>query len=114
MVDPTILEAFNIIDAEQENITQATAKAVTQLLNYSATHSEAITRYHASGIFFHVHFDASFLSEPEVNIRAVGYHYLSTQSAYPSKPPINHPPLNGPVHVQFTTMCNALSSTIKA
>ena len=63
-VDPKILVALTTISAEQANGTEATAKSVTQLLNYAATHSEAITRYHASGMILYTHSDASFLSEP--------------------------------------------------
>ena len=59
-----MLVDLNSIDVEQANITEATAKAVTQLINYAATHSEAITRYHASSMIFHIHSDASFLSYP--------------------------------------------------
>ena len=63
-VDPTMLLALKIIAVEQANSTEATAKSVTQLLNYAATHPEAIKIYHASGMIIHIHSDASFLSEP--------------------------------------------------
>ena len=64
VVYTTILVALNSITTEQVNITQATAKSVTQILNYASTHSEAITRYNYSGMSLHVHSNASFLSEP--------------------------------------------------
>ena len=38
-----MLVELNIIATEWSNITESTAKKVTQLLNYAATHSEAIT-----------------------------------------------------------------------
>ena len=60
-VDPTMLVAFKSIAAEQANSMEATAKLVTRMLNYTATHPEAITRYHASGMIIHIHSDASFL-----------------------------------------------------
>ena len=42
-VDPTILVALNSIAAENANSIEATAKAVTQMINYAAMHSDAIT-----------------------------------------------------------------------
>ena len=77
-VDPKMLVALNSIAAEQANSTEATAKAVTQLLKYASKHSEAITRYYTSGMIFHTHSDASFLSDPVAKSRSGGYHYLST------------------------------------
>ena len=88
VVDPTMMVALKSITAEQANITQIMAKAVNQLLNYAATHSEAITRYHASGMILHIHSGASFLSEPEAKSRAGVYYYLSMASADPNKAPL--------------------------
>ena len=85
-VDPTMLVALNSISVEQANITEATAKSVTQMLNYAATYPEAITIYHASGMILKIHGDPSFLSEPGANIRAGGYNYLSTASTDPKNP----------------------------
>ena len=79
-VDPPMLVDLNSIASEQAKSTEATAKAVSQLLNYVATQSEAITRYHASGMILHIHSDASFLSEPGEKGRLGGYHYLSMTS----------------------------------
>ena len=61
-VDTTMLVALNSITAEQANSIESTAKPFTQLLNYSATHPESITRYNASSMILHIHSDASFLS----------------------------------------------------
>ena len=113
-VDPTMLVELNSIASEQDNITEATIKAVTHLLNYAATHSESITRYHASGMILHIHSNASFLSEPGASIRKGGYHYLGTASSDPDKAPLKQPPLNGPVHVKCTIMRNVLSSAMEA
>ena len=54
-----------------------------QMINYAATHPEAITQYHVSGIILHMHIDASFLSVPGSKSRAGRYQYLSTQSEIP-------------------------------
>ena len=57
-VEPKILVTLNTISAEQSQSTQETAKTVVQLLNYAAIHTEAITRYHTSGITLHMHSNA--------------------------------------------------------
>jgi hypothetical protein len=36
--------------------------ATNQLLDYIATHPDAIIRYHASDMILHIHSDASYLS----------------------------------------------------
>ena len=56
-----MLLELNSIAAEQSNITEATEKVVTQLINYAAMHSEAIIRYHANGMILHIHSNDSFL-----------------------------------------------------
>ena len=111
-VYPTMIVTLNSIAEEQANSTEATAKSVTQLLNYAATHYESITRYPASRIILHIHSNDSFLSDPEAKIRVGGYQYLRTASAYTNKPPLKQPPLNGPVHVECTTMRNFLASAM--
>ena len=59
--DPTNIFTLNTISAERSKITQDTAKKVVQLLNYEATHPEAITCYHTIGMTLHMHSDAYFL-----------------------------------------------------
>ena len=113
-VNYTMLVSLNSIAAEKANITEATEKSVTQMLNYAATNSEAITRYHASGLILHIHSNASLLPKPGANSRAGGYHYLSTESSDPINPPLKQPPLNGTVHVKCTTMRNVSASKMEA
>ena len=60
-VYPIMLVELNILDVKQSNITQATSKLVTQLLNYSSAHSEAITIYCSSGMVLQIHSGAHFL-----------------------------------------------------
>ena len=61
--DPAMLVALNTIASEQLKITQETAKKAVKLLNYEATHPEAITRYPARVMTLHMNSDTSFLSE---------------------------------------------------
>ena len=58
--------------------------------------------------------NTSFLSEPGSNIRAGGYHYLSTASADPNNPPLKKPPLNGPANFECTTMRNVKARAMEA
>ena len=81
-----MIVALNTIAAQQYKSTEETSNKVVQLLNYAATHPEAITRYHASGMILHMQSDASFLSAPGVKIRAGGYHYLSEPSSDQKNP----------------------------
>ena len=107
-----MLVALNTITAQQSKTTQEKAKKVVQLLNYAATHPDAISIYHDSRMKLHTHIDTSFLLAPGEKIRAGGYHYLSEPSSDTNNP---HPPLNGPtIHVEYTTMKNFLESAMEA
>ena len=64
VVGPTMLVVLNTIAAQQPKSTQETENKMVQLLNYAATHPEAITRYHAIGMTFCMRSDTSFLSAP--------------------------------------------------
>ena len=109
-----MLVALNSIFTEQANSIEENAKAVTHLLNYSSTHSEAIKRYHTSGMILHIHSDASFLSDPGAKSRAGGYYYISMASEDPKKYPPKQPPLNVTIHFECTTTRNFLASAMGA
>ena len=64
-VDNTILVALSTIASEQYSATSNTAKKITQLLNYLATHPDATIRYKRSDMVLRVHIDASCLSCPK-------------------------------------------------
>ena len=113
VVDPKMIVELDIITSEQANITQSNNKAVTQLINYTATHSEAITRYHTKGIVLHIHSDSSFLSYPKTKSREGGYHYLSTKPADLNKAPLKQPSLNGTAHLKYTTALNIRAITME-
>ena len=63
-VDPTISVALSAIAAQQSNGTETTAKAVTKLLNYVATHPDATIQYKPSAMILRLHSDTSYLSKP--------------------------------------------------
>ena len=87
---------------------------MVQLLNYAATHPEAINCYHASRMTLHLNSDKSFLPAPGDKRISGGYHYLSKTSKNPENPPHKTPPLNGPIHVECTTMKDFLVSVMEA
>jgi hypothetical protein len=112
-VDPTMLVALNEIGAKQSAPTATTARQITQLLDYAATHPDSVLRYTRSGMILHIHSDASYLSAPNARSRVGGHFFLSSMSPDPSKPPLN-PPNNGAVHVECKTLRNVMASAAEA
>jgi hypothetical protein len=116
-VDNTMLVALGTLASQQNNGTAATTIAITQLLNYAASHPDATLRYHASGMILHVHSDASYLSEKNARSRAGGHFFLSSPLADPLTAPAPDsppPPLNGAVHVHSSILVPVLSSATEA
>ena len=99
-VDSTMLMALNAIAAQQAHATTETAAVVVHLLNYCATHPNAIVRYHASEMQMHVHSNASYLSELHALSRVGGHFFMSTKTQDPSQPPKVRPPNNGTIHTE--------------
>jgi hypothetical protein len=114
-IDSTILIALGTLASAQATGTEATSLAITQLLNYCASHPDATVRYHASGMYLHIHSDASYLSEIKARSRAGGLFFLSdkptTATPHPDSIP---PPLNGAIHIHCSTMKSVLSSATEA
>ncbi|KAI2490331.1 hypothetical protein MHU86_24250 [Fragilaria crotonensis] len=116
-VDSTMLVALGSLASAQTNGTAATTIAVTQLLNYCATHPDAVLRFHGSGMILHVHSDASYLSEKKARSRAGGIFFLSSPLPDPScapTPDSSPPPSNGAIHVHSSIMTSVLSSATEA
>jgi hypothetical protein len=103
-----MLVALGTIAAQQPNGTEATAAAIVHLLDYAATHPDAIIRYRASDMILKVHSDAFYLSTPKARSRHAGYFYLGEQAS--NKPEIG----NGPLLVTSTIMRNIMSSAAEA
>eukprot|EP00957_Ditylum_brightwellii_P125347 9553632-Ditylum_brightwellii.AAC.1 len=65
-----MLVALGSIAAVQNQGTQNTADAIKNLLDYCASHPDAVTRYCPSNMLLRVHSNASYLLEPKVQSRA--------------------------------------------
>jgi hypothetical protein len=117
-VDCTMIPAIGSIATQQANATKATMKAITQLLNYCATHPDAVVPYYASDMVLYIESDASYLSETKARSRAAGYHYhLSNHPPHPDQPPAPtdpSPPMNGAIVVPCKVMREVLSSASEA
>ena len=94
---------LNSLAAVQTNPTIETAKKTTQLLNYSVTHPDAITEYRKSGMIIHIYYDASYISEPEAQIRDGEYFFLEQKFKTTIQEMSQK---NGPVNVECSIMRN--------
>ena len=74
-------------------------KQCRNFLDYMATHPNAKIRYYASDMVLNVLSDASYLSAPNAQSRAVGYCFLG--SVPKNRQPIK---LNGEIHVLCTVL----------
>jgi hypothetical protein len=110
-VDPTILVTISHLSSQQAKPTVQTMAAVNHLLDYCATHPNAISRFHKSDMVLHVESDASYLSEPKAKSRYAGYHYLSID---PKGTNVMYPPLNAPVLVSANIIKETVASAAEA
>ena len=72
-VDASMLAALGSLATQQANPTQNTMKKVKQLLDYVATHPDAIVTYNASNMVLAAHSNASYLSKSNAQSRAGGH-----------------------------------------
>ena len=56
---------------------------VKQLLDYTATHPDAIVTYNASNMVLAAHSNASYLSESNARSRAGGHFFMSSNNDMP-------------------------------
>eukprot|EP00957_Ditylum_brightwellii_P028543 2156129-Ditylum_brightwellii.AAC.1 len=67
------------IVAAQSHGTEATAKTISNLLNYCTTHPDKVICYHASGIILEVYSNTLYLSKREADSRAGGYFFMGSK-----------------------------------
>jgi hypothetical protein len=105
-VDSTVLVALSSIASAQSTPTELTLVLVKILLDYAATHPDAILTYDKSDMILVVHSDASYLSEPQARSRAGGHFFLTTEA--------EEPPNNGAILNVSKIMTSVMSSAADA
>ena len=75
-----MLVALGDLASEQTQGTQETLDAITQLINYAATHPNATICYRENDMVLHIHIDSSYVSYPKARIRAGRHFFLSLHS----------------------------------
>jgi hypothetical protein len=76
-VDATILVALSSLASAQSSPTEDTMQRTRHLLDYVATHPDAIVSYAKSNMILSIHSDASYLSKPKGRSHAGGHFFLS-------------------------------------
>ena len=79
-----MLAALGSIATQQSKPTRNTMNKVKQLLDYAASHPDAIVTYRASEMVLAAHSDASYLSETKARSRAGGHFFLDSDIEYPN------------------------------
>jgi hypothetical protein len=106
-VDLTMLTAISTLATQQAQPTAQTMTDLVTLLNYAATHPNAVVRFQQSDMILHVESDASYLSAGKARSRAGGFHYLGNQPGGKTR-------YNGPVNVLCQIMHEVQSSAAEA
>jgi len=83
-VDNTMLPALGSLTMQQANPMQNIKKLFHQLLDYAATHPDAIITCRARDMVLAGHSDASYLSETNAQSRAGGHFFMSNDDAIPN------------------------------
>ena len=109
-----MLPDLSDLTVEQTITTEKTNEKVTQLLNYVATHQNAMVQYYAGGMQLHADSDVSYLLVTEGQSRVGGYHYSSSSSANRTKPPNTIPGMNGVILVVCNIMQNVMALAAEA
>jgi hypothetical protein len=107
VVDPTVLIPLNDIATEQTKATKKTQAATNQLLDYLATHPDAIIRCHASDMILHIHGDASYLSVSNARSRLGGLFFCGEKSPQQDK-------LDGSILNVASVIKNVVASAVES
>jgi hypothetical protein len=108
-VDMTVLMALSTIASEQTKGTKCTLEKAYQVLDYLATHPNAVVQFCASDMVMNIHLDASYLSEPNARSRACSHFFMGSL-------PRNGDPikLNGAFHTLCSILRFVVASAAKA
>jgi hypothetical protein len=109
-IDGTMLTAINSIAVAKKHGMRETVEAMTQLLDYAATHPNAAITFFPSDMILHIHSDASYLSEPEAKSRFGGYFFLSSKLMDDNGNMKPEPLRNSAIHVISKLLKNVVVS----
>jgi hypothetical protein len=74
----TVSMALSSIASEQTKGTECTLEKAYQVLDYLASHPDAVVRFRASDMVLNIHLDASYLSEPKARSQACGHFFMGS------------------------------------
>ena len=92
-VDPIMLTSLGSITDQKANPTEKTMQKVKQLLDYAASHPDAVLTYQSSYMVLAGHINTSYLSKTKARSRAGGHFFMSNNTKFP--------PNNGAVFTVF-------------
>jgi hypothetical protein len=73
-LESTMLVAFSTLSSNQSKSTKQALIAMTQLLNYCATHPDAVVNFRANNMGLHIGSNVSYLSESKGRSWFAGFH----------------------------------------
>ena len=82
-VDPTMLTVLGSIAAHQANPTEKMMQKFKQLLDYAASHLDAVLTYQSSEMFLTGQINASYLYETKDSSRVGGHLFMSKNTTFP-------------------------------
>ena len=104
-----MLPTLNEISIQQAQPTETTQRKLIQLLDYVATHPNAVIWYHKSDMILHVDSDAAYLVLPQARSHLAGHYFLSTNPGL-----TRTVPPNGPILTECCTIKNVVASSAEA
>ena len=105
----TVLMALSAIASEQTQGMEHTLDKAYQVLNYLATHPNAVVQFHVSNMVMNIHSDASYLSEPNAQSRACGHFFMGSLPKH--RDPIK---LNCAFHLLCSILRFVVASVVEA
>ena len=108
-VDLTLLVTLSTLASEQARATKMTTKRKLHMLDYLATHPNAMIRFYASDMVLNIHSDASYLSAPGAKSRACGHFFMGwiPRDGEPIR-------LNGAIHTVASVLKMVAASAAEA
>ena len=111
-VDPTMLVDINDIGDEQALPTTDTIQKTKMLMDYAATQTDAVIRFHVNDMCLHIDSDDAYLVQPKTCRRAAGHFYIS------DNPPLDNirpaPSPNGSILTKCQTIRTVMASSAEA